>query len=213
MSDSFQPYSRAQSGVTITELLVVVVVIGVICGFALMQGGGSNVQFKRQSIAQELKTALERARFDSVKRRADGTIPQARVVINETSFTLTTDQNQDGVLDSSDDQPTTFSGQNIVIGLDDGAAFPVTVIYTQRGEAIATSASLDMEPVFWVCNVSCASPDDANANIVLVTPTGTVNLLPGSSSPPTFSSPTGLTSVPPSNSINNTAAVTPTPGP
>jgi prepilin-type N-terminal cleavage/methylation domain-containing protein len=189
MSDSFQPDSRAQSGVTITELLVVVVVIGVICGFALMQGGGTNIQFKRQSVAHELKTALERARFDSVKRRADGTIPQARVVINETSFTLTTDQNLDG------------------------AAFPVTVIYSQRGEAIATSASLDMEPVFWVCNVSCASPDDANANIVLVTPTGTVNLLPGSSSPPTFSSPTGLTSVPPSNSINNTAAVTPTPGP
>ena len=62
--------SKSQAGVTIVELLVVCVIIAIIAGFALMQRGGANEQFQRQNVARELKFALERARFDSVKRRA-----------------------------------------------------------------------------------------------------------------------------------------------
>ena len=214
MADSLEQIRSTESGVTIAELLVVIVVIGVLAAFALMQRGGANEQFQRQNVARELKVALERARFDSVKRRADGTdVPQARVVINATSFTLTTDRDQNGVLEASDDQTTEFSAQNVVIGLEPGLSFPVTVTYSQRGEPSARDPSTDTDPFFWVCNVSCSAPSASNANLILVTPTGTVNMLAGNVSPPTFDPPSGITSVPPSNSINNSAAVTPTPTP
>lgn len=202
-----------QRGVTVVELLVVVVVIAVIVGFALMQRGGANEQFKRQNVAQELKSAFERARFDSVKRRADSSGIQAKVVVDQTTFTLTTDRDQNGLLETSDNEVANLSGQNIVIAGNTGITLPVTITYNQRGEATAIDAGGVIEPVFLVCNVSCASPTQANSNIVLVTPTGTVNLLAGGSPLPTFSPPGGISTVPANTSINNTAVVTPTPSP
>ena len=212
MGRSIRSDSR-QSGVTIAELIVVMVVIAVIVGFALLQRGGADEVFKRQNAAQGLKSALERARFDSVKRRADAGAIQAKVLVNATSFTLTTDRDQDGVLNATDDQVTDISGLNVVIAGDVGATLPVTVTFNQRGEASAADASVDVAPLFWICNVSCSAPTVTNSNILLVTPTGTVNLLPGGAAMPTFSPPGGITNVDPGNSINNYAAITPTPTP
>lgn len=205
--------SNFQGGVTVTELLVVMVIISVLAAFALLQRGGADTQLKRQNVAQELKNAFERARFDSVKRRADSSAIQARVVVDASSFTLTVDRNQDGVLDAADAQVTDISGLNVVIASYGGATLPITVSYNQRGETSAVDGSGDTEPIFLVCNASCSSPTVSNSNIVLLTPTGTVNLLPGGGSIPTFSAPGGLTSVPAGSSINNTAAITPAPTP
>jgi prepilin-type N-terminal cleavage/methylation domain-containing protein len=212
MSNSSRSNSH-QSGVTVTELLVVVVVISVLAAFALIQPGATNSQLKRQNAAQELKSALERARFDSVKRRADNSAVQANVVVDTSSFTLTVDGNQDGVLNSSDALVTDISGLQVVIASEVGATLPVTISYNQRGEATASDFAGNTDPIFLVCNVSCSSPTVSNSNIVLVTATGTVNLLPGGSEIPEFSPPGGLTTVPPGTSINNTAAIIPTPTP
>jgi len=89
---------HGQSGVTLPELLMVMVIIAVVAGLALMQFGTARDQFRRQNLAQQLKQAFERARFDSVKRRADGVTPYAKVVVNTGSFTLTTDKNGNGVM-------------------------------------------------------------------------------------------------------------------
>jgi prepilin-type N-terminal cleavage/methylation domain-containing protein len=212
MADSFQTDPH-QSGLTVAELLVVMVVIAILAGFALMQRGSADEQFKRQNAAQGLKSALERARSDSVKRRADTSAVQAKVVVGTSSITLATDKNQDGVVNSADEQVTDLSGLNVVIAGDAGVSLPVTVSYNQRGEATAVDLVGDVAPIFWICNISCSSPTVENSNIVLVTPTGTVNLLPGGAEIPTFSPPSGITSVPPGNSINNYAAVTPSPTP
>src|SRR5688572_33143247 len=120
---------RRQDGTTVVEVLVVVIIIAVIAAFAIMQKGSANEQFQRQGLARELKVAFERARFDSVKRRADTSSIQAKVVVNAMSFTLTTDRNQDGVLDTSDDQASNISGLNIVIAGDGGITLPVTVSF------------------------------------------------------------------------------------
>ena len=197
-----------QRGVTVVELLVVVIVIAVILGFAIIQRGGVDQQLKRQNVAQELKSAFERARFDSVKRRADSPDVQAKVVVTATTFTLTTDRDQSGVLDTADDELTAFSGLNVIIAGNAGITLPVTLTYNQRGEAAAVdNTASTIDPIFFVCNVSCSSPTVANSNIVLVTPTGTVNLLAGGSDLPTYSAPGGLTNVPTNTSINNTAVV------
>ena len=180
-----------QSGVTIVELLVVCVVIGIIAAFAFMQRGTADAQFKRQNVAQSLKSAFERARFDSVKRRAECDAQKAKVFIDATSFTLTTDSNQDRVLDASDNEVTDFSGQDIVISGNVDFGLPVTVVFNQRGEATLVGAGGATNPTFFVCNVGCGSMPNPNANIIIVTPTGTVNMLAGTAAIPVFGAPGG----------------------
>lgn len=180
-----------QSGVTIVELLVVCVVIGIIAAFAFMQRGTADAQFKRQNVAQSLKSAFERARFDSVKRRAECDAQKAKVFIDATSFTLTTDSNQDRVLDASDNEVTDFSGQDIVISGNVDFGLPVTVVFNQRGEATLVGAGGATNPTFFVCNVGCGSMPNPNANIIIVTPTGTVNMLAGTAAIPAFGAPGG----------------------
>lgn len=174
-----------EAGVSLVELLVVVAIIAVVASLALMQRGSANEQFQRQNISRELKVVLERARFDSVKRRAANTVLQASVTVNATSFTLVTDVNMDGDLsDPADSHTTDFAGENITIVPQSGT-LPITISYNQRGEPDVTN------PTFVVCNGTCDFNTDtaSNADIVLVTPTGTVNLLPGGADLPQFSSP------------------------
>ncbi len=184
---------KAQDGVSYVELLVVIVIISIVASIAFMQRGSANAQFQRQNVARELKVALERARFDSVKRRADTAATQATVTINaNNSFTLRVDKDQNGTLNTADDV-TTASPANIVIAGSGGITLPVTVIYNQRGEASIVGGGT---PLFLVCNGTCPTfpGNSGNANIVLVTPTGTVNLLPGGSSLPSFTAP-GVTAL------------------
>jgi prepilin-type N-terminal cleavage/methylation domain-containing protein len=175
-----------QRGVSYVELLIVIVIIAIVVSLALMQRGSANEQFQRQNIARQLKVAFERARFDSVKRRSvGGSAPQAYVTVTPASFTLRTyNTDVNGAAVASDQVTSLPSG--IVIGHYDGSALVShEVDFNMRGETPSSPA-----PQFFVCNNSCSSPSNATANIVLVTPTGTVNLLPGGSTIPTFTSPT-----------------------
>jgi prepilin-type N-terminal cleavage/methylation domain-containing protein len=199
--------AQNQYGVTLVELLSVIAIIAIISTIALMQFGSSKQQFKRQNVAQELKTAFERARFDSVKRRADNTSIQAKVTVDANTFTLITDANQNGVTtDSGDSQVTDFSGQGISI--TSTLALPVTVYFNKRGE-VTDSAGVSMSPSFLVCNPSCtisgnsSNANSSNASLVLVTPTGTVNLLAGGSAIPSFAAPSPISNVATNCQIRN----------
>ena len=195
---------RGQHGVSLIETLVVICIISIVAAIALMQRGSANTQFQRQNVARELKVAFERGRFDSVKRRADTSGVQAKVIVDVNSYTLTSYVDVSGTMTATD-ATSNFSAQNIVIAGYGGLSLPYTVYYNQRGEAV-DSGGASINPTFLVCNVSCSSPTISNSNIVLVTPTGTVNLLAGGSSIPSFTAPT-ITTIPPSNSINNTVTL------
>jgi prepilin-type N-terminal cleavage/methylation domain-containing protein len=85
----------SQSGTTLVELIVVLVIISVLVSFAVAQFGSSKKNLERQNIVRELKVSLERARFDSVKRRAVNVNEKAKITIhNATSFSFSTDLNQ-----------------------------------------------------------------------------------------------------------------------
>ena len=206
---------RNDRGVSLVELLVVIVLIAILAAFAMMQRGSANEQLQRQNVARELKVALERARFDSVKRRAQhpGSATadtRARVVLTANSYTLVTDNNanadlvnDDGTFDSGDAVTITISPTIVIAG--SGIALPVTVLFDHRGE-VTTVSSSGIDPNFLICNVDCSSPTNSNSNLVLVTPTGTVNLLGGGSSVPTFSPPP-ITNVPVGTAISNTVVI------
>src|SRR5688500_10838000 len=161
MAETF-PSASHQSGVTVVELLVVVVIIAVLAAFALMQRGSANEQLVRQNAAQQLKVAFERARFDSVKRRPgiDETDLYAQVTVTPTSFTLrtfNTDVNSNPVAVNV----VTNLPAGVVIGLYDGTTLATQdVTFDMRGETPTSPA-----PQFRVCNVTCASPTNATSNI------------------------------------------------
>jgi hypothetical protein len=186
---------------------VVIVIIAIVAAIALMNRGSADSQFKRQNVARELKTAFERARFDSVKRRAQITPSDVRatVVVSSNSYALTTYPIDSSGAPVANTLTTSTSGQNVVIGGNGSIGLPFTIYYNQRGEAVDVGGA-SISPSFYVCNVSCTSPTNNNANLLIVTPTGTVNLLPGGSSVPNFIAPS-VTPVPPSTGINNTATL------
>ena len=185
-----------QTGWTLVELLVVISVIAIVASMALMQRGTTNERLQRQNASRELKVAFERARFDSVKRRADGTgsRPYAYVEVRSNGFTLRTYNDDVNANPVARDQSLTFPSGVVLTHYSSGT-IPMTVTFNRRGE---TAGGV---PQFRVCNVSCASPTNATAETILVTPMGTVNLLAGNANIPSFTN-TAL-----AGSTSNTASI------
>jgi prepilin-type N-terminal cleavage/methylation domain-containing protein len=203
---SYKNSARDEHGVSLIETLVVVSIILIVAALAFMQRGSANAQFQRQNVARELKVAFERARFDSVKRRAEGAGP-ATVIVGTNSYTLTTDLNQDGTFQAAEIVTTDLTGPNITIAGYTSMTLPVTVTFNKRGEAAAADGGGTVTPQFYVCNGTCPqTPSTSDANIVLVTPTGTVNLLAGNATPPTFAN-ANVTSIPANTGISNTVSL------
>src|SRR5215203_2127666 len=101
--------SGPQSGFSLIEVFIVLVLIGILTTLALMQSGNSRVDFQRQRIAREFKVYLERARFDSVKRRAEATAERASIMLTSaTAFTVTLDFDGDGVMRANETRVINF---------------------------------------------------------------------------------------------------------
>src|SRR5215204_4466830 len=92
---------QTQAGFSVVEMLIAVVIIMILVTFAVLQFGASAASLERQNVARAFKVSLERARFDSVKRRAAVCSEMSRVEIwSPTSFSLVTDRNQNGTIET-----------------------------------------------------------------------------------------------------------------
>jgi prepilin-type N-terminal cleavage/methylation domain-containing protein len=197
------PKLNSQSGVSLVELLVVIIVIAIVASMALLQRGSAQAQFQRQNISRELKTAFERARFDSVKRRAECPAAQAKVTVYVDHFILTTYQIQSGTL-TAVNETNNFSGS--VISTNGNTTPEVVVSFDQRGEVSATRSASAIAPVFNICNgTTCSGAGVSTADTVLISRTGTVNLLAGLASGPSFGAPGGTASV--TDSVNTNLVI------
>src|SRR5438128_1555056 len=122
--------TNSQSGASLMEVLIVVAIAAILVTFAITQFGRSNRNLDRQNIAREFKVSLERARFDSVKRRASSSADESTVtVLSPTSFSYTTDLNQNGQIDNPAETRTVdfaSRGSDVTIA---GTAFvyPITI--------------------------------------------------------------------------------------
>lgn len=182
---------NSESGATLVELMVVALIIFIIAAIAFLNPGRANEQLQRQNASRQLKAAFERARFDSVKRRAVDEDKKANVVLTATTFTLRTDVTLNGLTTDAGDAAVTTVPTGIVIARYDGAAFSSAnekVSFNMRGEVPASPAAQ-----FLICNGTCPAVADLTsdiADVLVITPTGTVNLLPGGPNViPTFSNP------------------------
>lgn len=205
-----------QSGISIIEILIVVVVIAILSTVAIMQLGRSKTDLQRQRIAREFKVYLERARFDSVKRRADvreiNTVKysdMSRVILTSaTSFTAVTDLNQngtvlnaDGTLEAGDKHLVDFtqrSDTKIVVS-DETLInkYPITILFNRRGHITATDKfNNPVDPVFTICSHNC-SGTSPEATVISVSTTGTVAVLKNGQSPSALPFPSPISTATP----------------
>lgn len=191
----------SQSGMSVIEILIVLTLLAVVATIAIMQLGRSEVDLQRQRIAREFKIYLERARFDSVKRRAVNENEMARVILNSpTSFTAITDLNQngkvlnsDGTIEDGDKRVINFTERsNTQIIVSDTLNYPVTIRFNQRGH-ITSKDNLgnDINAVFTICSNNCSdtSEDEKEISVISVSTTGTVAVLKDGQDPSTLPTP------------------------
>ena len=185
----------SESGVSIVETLIVLVIVVIVVTFAVVSFSRGSRNLSRQNVAREFKVSLERARFDSVKRRASVCSDMSRVTVNNaTSFTVTTDLNQNGTLEAAEARDQVFGIQGDVTMVGNGVTFPVTIRFDERGHAVLSdcvSTPPPNVPLLYFCNGACtpSTANSQNSNVVFVSPTGTVAMLTGGETMPTFANP------------------------
>jgi prepilin-type N-terminal cleavage/methylation domain-containing protein len=204
---------RQQKGASLIELMVVLSIAAVVTTFSVSLFGRSKENFQRQNTARQFKNYLERARFDAVKRRATAGQLSNVKVLSSTSYSYTLDLNQNGSLDSAETVTVNLSNSGITIASN--SSFPITVSFDQRGQTTTVDASSSpATPLFYFCNGSCTSTTstDQNSNIIYVSPAGTVAMMKGGTTLPTFNNPS-VTTIASDTSVNPMLAVwTPTTG-
>lgn len=215
-----------QSGVSIIEVLIVVVVLAILTTLAIMQLGRSKIDFQRQRIAREFKVYLERARFDSVKRRAAVSSDMSRVILNSaTSFTVVADFNQNGTLLNADGNVET--GDRRVIDFTDRSEaqivvsntlnYPVTILYNQRGHITATDGlNNTINPVFTICSNNCSGTSQ-ETTVISISTTGTVAVLKSGEAPGALPTPSPVSTATPQYNcyvlVNSNVLVNSSPAP
>ena len=183
-----------QSGFTLIEVMIVLVLLTVLTTIALLNFGNAKTDLQRQRIAREFKVYLERARFNSVKRRAVDVNEMSRIVLNSpSSFTAAIDLDENGVLDATDIRQVDFdqrSGTQITVS--NALSYPVTIRFNQRGQIIVKdNLDNDVNPVFTICSKNCAEilPNNQDLTIISVSTSGTVAVLKNGQSPSALPTP------------------------
>src|SRR5688500_9987031 len=185
---------NSESGKSILEIVIMLVIIAIVVTFAFAQLSRPKDHFQRQNMARELKVYLERARFDSVKRRAEGANNLSRVVITSSkSFSVTTDLNQNGTLETpAETRVVNFSGQSNVQIMGTGLSFPVTMSFDRHGHVTTTNSSgTEINPIYTFCDSGCTlqNANSSNATVIFVSPSGTVSMTAGGETLPVFQAP------------------------
>jgi prepilin-type N-terminal cleavage/methylation domain-containing protein len=180
---------KAQAGFSLVEMTIVLTVIAVLTTFALLQFRTSKVDLERQAIAREFKVYLERARFDSVRRRAEGADQATLTLTSASSFTVRMDFDGDGDLAAHEARIVDFSQKSqTLILVSDSFNYPLQIRFDRRGHVqTADGLGNEVDPVFTICsNCTDADPD---RSVLTVSATGTVAATRDIPDPTTFPEP------------------------
>jgi prepilin-type N-terminal cleavage/methylation domain-containing protein len=179
----------AQGGFSLIELLMVLILISILTTLALMQFRRPKNDLDRQSIIREFKVYLERARFDSVTRRAEGSQRATMKLTTAKSFTASLDFNFDGIVETSESRTVDFTARNNTqILVTDTLNYPVTITFDRRGHATAIdNLNNVVDPVFTICS-ECGTAAEGKT-VISVSSTGTVAVTSDVPDPASLPSP------------------------
>jgi prepilin-type N-terminal cleavage/methylation domain-containing protein len=101
VTDRMSRKSRSSAGFSILEMLIVLIVLATISGYAIVTYSRTQANLARNDAALRFSIALEKAQHDSGKRR-NAPVPQLGYVkvIDSKSYSLSVDANGDGVIDA-----------------------------------------------------------------------------------------------------------------
>lgn len=208
-----------ERGYSLAEMMVVLVIMGVIMVIPAMMISSAKVDFSRQTFVRELKSSLERARFDSIKRKPQNKEAMAKVVLSPSSYQLVTFKNSTGAVDSTGVAQSQKVETKSIKAADGsvlahtasgiGSAFPVTIAFDERGEVVATDSNNNVisNVAFVICEANCGTPTSENSTLLMVSPTGTVALLTGGSDLNTYIAPAAAASVSQGSGINKLVTI------
>jgi len=129
-------------GFTVLELLIVVSVISVVCGFALMQITRARQVMVRENATRQLGSYLEKARVDSLRRHPAASAQMAQVtLINATFYSVAIDADGNGTLDA----PKVFS-LPADSNLQFNTPFPRTIYFNWRGRTVDAAGNVASPP-------------------------------------------------------------------
>ena len=160
-----------ERGVSLVEMLIVVMMIGILTAFAVMKIGGAQRAMRLTNSAREFVGWLEKARLNSLRRHAitpkagDPDLRASVTIASANSYTVTIDQDGDGALDAA---------RTFTIPATHGATFagvtvPTTIRYDWRGRPVDNAGS----PL----NLSISLQDsNGNINPINLASTGDMSL-------------------------------------
>lgn len=123
---------KGSPGFSIFVLLIVVLIVSVISGYAIVRFRSSRVAIARVNAAQEFVAYLEQARLDSNRRQTNRVDQMAYVtVVDNKTYSYTIDENSDGWLDSPKQVTITTANDLRIKG-----PFPKTFRYDRLGRTV-----------------------------------------------------------------------------
>jgi type II secretory pathway pseudopilin PulG len=128
---------RAERGVSIVEILIVVTMIGVVSAFAVMQIAGAQRAMRLSNSAREFTSWLDKTRLDSIRRHAVGGERANVTISSANTYSIRIDQDGDGTLDQA--RTITFPPTHGAAFA--GIAFPTVIYYDWRGRAVDNGGS------------------------------------------------------------------------
>jgi prepilin-type N-terminal cleavage/methylation domain-containing protein len=123
---------NGESGFSIVEMMIVVVMIAVVTGWAVLRISEAQQSVRLAGATQELTAYLDKARLDSIRRHATAVSQMAQVSITSpTSYSVTLDTNGDGELDPA--RVFDYHSAGITFNV---ATYPTTILYNWRGRVV-----------------------------------------------------------------------------
>lgn len=134
-----------ERGVSILELLIMLVMVSVITGYALTRISGAQQFMRMENASREFMSYVDKARLDSVRRHAGppGTLPQPAMssvtITGPRSYTVTMDFDGDGIVDAP--RTITIPENQGVIFNTGTTPLPITISFNWRGRAVSNTPS------------------------------------------------------------------------
>lgn len=127
----------AESGASLIEMIIVLMIIGIASTWAVLRIVEAQQATRLAAATQELTAYLDKARLDSMRRHATAVNQMASISINsQTSYSVTLDSNGDGQLDPP--RVFNFPAGSISFNV---AVFPTVIRYNWRGRVVDTNGT------------------------------------------------------------------------